>query len=413
MGATSLAERFREHNAPALATLIRVLGDFDLAEDALQEAWVSASTAWQSQMPESPTAWLITVARRKALDRIRREAAGSRKIAEAARAMPTFTEDEFDHDDETIFDDRLRLIFTCCHPALTLEARVALTLRTLGGLTTEEIARAFIADETTIAQRIVRAKRKIRDARIPYRVPDAHELPDRLPGVLAVLYLVFNEGYSSTASDALVRTDLCAEAMRLGRVMCAMMPDEPEALGLLALMLLHDSRRSTRQDAAGDLVLLEDQDRSLWDRKEIAEGIALVERALRMRRPGSYQVQAAIAAVHAEAARPGDTRWDEIAALYERLQDFSPTPVVMLNHAAAVAMADGPSAGLTLMDEILGLDEYHLYHAARADLLRRLERFGESKAAYERALELATNPAERRFLERRLSDVTNGPGSRA
>ena len=406
VNAEALGALFAEHNSPALATLIRILGDFDLAEDSLQEAWLSAASAWEGGVPASPTAWLVTAARRKALDRLRREAAGSRKLAEVARTMTSFAEDQFELDPETIRDDRLRLIFTCCHPALTLEARVALTLRSLGGLTTEEIARAFLADEQAIAQRIVRAKRKIRDANIPYRVPEAHELPERLPSVLAVLYLVFNEGYSSTSDASLVRRELCAEAIRLGRVIAELMPDEPEAIGLLALMLLQDSRSRARQDSKGDVVLLEDQDRTLWDGEEIREGVALVERALRARMPGPYQLQAAIAAVHAEAARPAETRWDEIAALYGHLAAHLPTPVVYLNEAAAVAMSRGPEAGLELMDRLEGLDDYHLFHAARADLHRRLGRTAEAHAAYARALTLATNPAERRFLQRRLVETS-------
>jgi RNA polymerase sigma-70 factor (ECF subfamily) len=285
-----------------------------------------------------------------------------------------------------------------------MEARVALTLRTLGGLSTDEIARAFIVDETAIAQRIVRAKRKIRDANIPYRVPEDHELPERLPGVLAVLYLVFNEGYAATSGDSLVRTELSAEAIRLARILAGLMPDEPEVLGLLALMLLQDSRRLTRQDANGDLVLLEDQDRSRWDRVEIDEGLRIVDRALRMRAIGPYQLQAAIAAVHAEAASAGATQWDEITALYGRLVELLPSPVAYLNRAVALAMAEGPAAGLALIARIEGLDGYHLYHSARADLLRRLGRSVEARDAYEQALELATNPAERRFLERRLSE---------
>jgi len=404
-GAEALGSLFAQHNAPALATLIRILGDFDRAEDSLQEAWISAAQAWESGVPDSPTGWLVTTARRKALDRLRRDASGARKLAEVARTMSTFAEDQFEFDPEAIRDDRLRLIFTCCHPALTLEARIALTLRTLGGLTTAELARAFLADESTIAQRIVRAKRKIRDANIPYRVPEAHELPDRLPGVLAVVYLVFNEGYSSTSHEAIVRRDLCSEAIRLGRVVAELMPDEPEAIGLLSLMLLQDSRSAARQDAAGEMVLLEVQDRALWNRAEIAEGIGLVERALRMRMPGAYQYQAAIAAVHAEAARPEDTRWDEIAALYGKLAEELPTPVVQLNEAVAVAMARGPQAGLDLMQPIVGLEDYYLFHAARADLLRRLGRIAEAHEAYRLALSLATNPAEQRFLRKRLEET--------
>lgn len=403
----AFAAAFREYNGAALASLIRSLGgDFDLAEDALQEAWLAAAGAWGDDLPANPGGWLVTTARRKALDRLRRSAAGARKLEEVARAMPLSESFEFEDSESILSDDRLRLIFTCCHPALSLEARVALTLKTLGGLTTDEIARAFLAEETAIAQRIVRAKRKIRDARIPYRVPEDHELPDRLPGVLAVLYLVFTEGYSSTRGDSLVREGLCDEAIRLGRVIAGLMPDEPEVLGLLALMLLHHSRRDARQSPGGELVLLEDQDRSRWDRAAIDEGIALLERALVSRRPGPYQLQAAIAAVHAEAATPHDTRWDEIAAIYDRLYDVSPSPVVALNRAAARAMADGPDAGLALLDAIDGLESFHLYHAARADLLRRLGRMGEAAVAYQSALEFVTNAAERRFLEQRLAECS-------
>ncbi len=399
-------ELFREYNATALASLIRSLGgDFDLAEDALQEAWLAASTAWGSGLPANPGGWLVTAARRKALDRLRRSATGARKLEEVARAMPLSEDLEFDDSRSVLTDDRLRLIFTCCHPALSMEARVALTLKTLGGLTTAEIARAFLAEEQAIAQRIVRAKRKIRDARIPYRVPEDHELPDRLPGVLAVLYLVFTEGYSSTRGESIVRRGLCDEAIRLGRVLVGLMPDEPEVLGLVALMLLHHSRRDARQSEAGDLVLLEDQDRSRWDADAIRDGVALLDSALVARRAGPYQLQAAIAAVHAEASSAGETRWEEIAALYDRLFAMSPTSVVALNRAAARAMADGPEAGLALLDGIEGLESFHLYHAARADLLRRLGRTGSAADAYRRALEFVTNVAEERFLRRRLREM--------
>ncbi|MGE3077295.1 MAG: RNA polymerase sigma factor [Dehalococcoidia bacterium] len=402
VAAEALERLFREHNATALASLIRILGDFTLAEDALQETWVSAAKAWSAGVPANPAAWLVTSARRKAIDYLRREATGNRKLAEVARTMPAFAEDEFELDPQTIRDDRLRLIFTSCHPALTMEARVALTLRTLGGLTTSEIARAFLSEESAIAQRIVRARRKIRDAAIPYRIPEDHELPERLPGVLAVLYLVFNEGYASTSGDDLIRQDLCAESIRLARIVASLMPDEPEAIGLLALMLLQDSRRHTRLDSAGDLVLLEDQDRSQWSRPQIEEGIALVERALRMGPPGPYALQAAIAAVHAESPSSAQTRWDEIAGLYARLETLIPSPVVQLNHAVAIAMSEGPHLGLARIDAIEGLDDYHLYHAARADLLRRLNRTPEAQTAYKRSLALAQNPAEQRFLTRRL-----------
>ncbi|MGB4864068.1 MAG: sigma-70 family RNA polymerase sigma factor [Tepidiformaceae bacterium] len=396
---------FREHNSPALASLIRILGDFTLAEEALQETWISAATAWVEDLPANPAAWLVTSARRKAIDHLRRDATGNRKLAEVARAMPAFTEDDFDLDPQTIRDDRLRLIFTACHPALTREAQVALTLKTLGGLTTSEIAHAFLSQESAIAQRIVRAKRKIRDANIPYRIPEAHELPERLPSVLAVLYLVFNEGYSSSSNYHLIRGDLCSEAIRLARIIVSLMPDEAEVLGLLALMLLQDSRRLTRLDEHDDLVLLEDQDRSLWVHDQIVEGIALVERTLRMGPAGPYALQAAIAAVHAEAASAAATRWDEIAELYARLEQSVQSPVIRLNHAVAIAMVEGPAPGLILIDAIDGLDDYHLYHSARADLLRRLGRAAEACVSYNRALALATNPAEQRFLNGRLSQL--------
>jgi len=399
---------FRRESGRAVATLIRVLGDFDLAEEAVQEAFVMAVERWPVHgVPNNPGAWITTTARNKAIDRLRRERTYKAKAETLQRLAdvdpePVPLESGFG-------DDRLRLIFTCCHPALPPEARVALTLRTLGGLTTREIARAFLVPESTVAQRLVRAKRKIRDARIPYRVPPPSVLPERLDGVLAVLYLVFNEGYAATESPSLVRTELCAEAIRLSRVLMQLMPEEPEALGLLALMLLHDSRRSTRVDADGRLVLLEDQDRSTWDRTEIEEALGLLDRAARLGPPGVYRLQAAIASHHALARHPEDTDWPRIASLYGRLAPLSGSPVVELNRAVAIAMADGPAAGLSLVDALATegvLDSYYLLHSTRADLLRRLGRATEAANAYRTALSLATNPVDRDFLSRRLREVT-------
>ena len=398
---------FREERGRAVATLIRILGDFDLAEDAVQEAFVQALRTWPERgLPDNPGAWITTTARNRAIDRLRRD----RSLREKTETMTQLAELERLGGDETdvsaIPDDRLRLIFTCCHPALAMDARVALTLKTLGGLTTAEIARAFLVAETTMAQRLVRAKRKIRSAAIPYRVPPPELLPERTPGVLAVLYLVFNEGYAAT-SGPLVRLELCDEAIRLARIVAALMPDEPEAPGLLALMLLQHSRRETRVSASGVLVLLEDQDRARWDHDMIDEGLATLDRVLELRRPGSYQIQAAIAALHARAPRPEDTDWPQIAALYERLAERSPSPVIELNRAVAVAMADGPERGLPLVEaQAAHLDDYHLFHSARAELLRRLGRNDEALLAYRRALELSTNESVRAFLEHRIAELT-------
>ncbi|MGH2637208.1 MAG: RNA polymerase sigma factor [Actinomycetota bacterium] len=407
-GARAVVDRlFREEYGRAVATLIRVLGDFDLAEDSVQEAFAEALRTWsQRGVPRNPGAWITTTARNRAIDRLRRQ----RTLREKTETLTRLAALEALGGDETdvsgIPDDRLRLIFTCCHPALPMDARVALTLKTLGGLTTGEIARAFLVAEPAMAQRIVRAKRKISAAAIPYRVPPPELLPERLPGVLAVLYLVFNEGYAAS-SGPLVRTELCDEAIRLARVLRGLMPDEPEAAGLLALMLLQHSRREARTDELGDLVLLEEQDRARWDHDMIDEGLALLDATLAARRPGPYQLQAAIASLHAGAPRPEDTDWPQIAAIYGRLVQATPTPVVELNRAVAVAMADGPARGLALVDELEGeLDGYHLFHAARADLLRRLERREEAAAAYRRALDLVANPNERTYLERRLAEVT-------
>ena len=386
-------------------------GHWDLAEECAQDAFALAVERWpRDGVPRNPGAWLTTTARRKAIDRLRRDRvlAEKRALLEADAALAALAAEPEPEEMTELEDDRLRLIFTCCHPALATEAQVALTLRTLGGLSTAEIARAFLVPEPTMAQRLVRVKRKIREAGIPYRVPPAHLLHERLHAALAVLYLIFNEGYSATAGDALVRRELCAEAVRLGRVLCDLMPDEPEALGLLALMLLHDARRDARAGPGGELVLLEDQDRAAWHREQIDEGAALVERALRMRRPGPYQLQAAIAALHCGAARADETDWPQIAALYGELLRYQPTAVVALNRAVAVAMAGAPEDGLRLLDAAglaAALDGYLHYHSARADLLRRAGRRDEAAPAYRRALALTTNAVERAYLERRLGEV--------
>ncbi len=403
----AVAEVFREEWGRIVATLIRTTGDWDLAEECAQEAFARAMEKWPKDgVPRRPGAWLTTTARNRAMDRLRRDAVGAAKLKEMA-PMP-HTDEPDDEDESGVHDDRLRLIFTCCHPALPLEARVALTLRTLAGLATAEIARAFLVTETTMAQRLVRAKRKIRNAAIPYRVPPAHLLPERTGAVLAVLYLLFNEGYAATEGADLLRKGLSYEAVRLARTLARLMPDEPEALGLLALMLLHDARRDARVDEAGDLVTLEDQDRARWDHAKIGEGTRLLDAALRHGRTGPYQLQAAITACHATAADATDTDWGEIAGLYGLLVRITPSPVVELNRAVAVGMAEGPAAGLELIATLEAsgkLAGYHLLPATRADLLRRLERPAEAAASYREALELASTDTECRYLARRLAET--------
>jgi len=399
---------YRSDGRRVLATLIRLLGDFDLAEEALHEAFAAAVEQWpRTGTPANPRAWLVSTGRFKAIDAMRRRARFDASQAELAERLEAETMRSIPGEAEDIEDDRLRLIFTCCHPVLSPDAQVALTLREVCGLTTEEIARAFLTAPPTLAQRIVRAKAKIRDAHVPYEVPAVRELPERLDTVLHVIYLVFNEGYSASSGESLTRADLSGEAIRLGRLLVELLP-EPEAAGLLALMLLHESRRPARTSADGELVLLADQDRSRWDRALITEGVALVERALGSRRIGPYTLQAAIAAVHAEAPTAADTDWSQIVGLYDVLARAEPTPVVELNRAAAIAMRDGPAAGLALIDAILergDLTDYALAHSARADLCRRLGKTGDARVSYERALVLTRQEPQRRFLERRLRQL--------
>jgi len=401
---------FGEEYGRAVAVLVRVFGDIDIAEEAVQDAFTEAVRRWpEAGLPPSPAGWIITTARNRAIDRLRREASRADRHAQAALLHATAepAEPAEPAGESAVRDDRLRLIFTCCHPALAPAARVALTLRLLGGLTTAEIARAFLVAEPTMAQRIVRAKGKIRDAGIPYRVPDEAELPGRLRAVLAVVYLIFNEGYAASSGERLVREGLCAEAVRLGRLLAELMPDEPEVMGLLALMLLLESRRTARTSPDGDLVLLADQDRDRWDRDLIAEGQAIVRCCLRRDRPGPYQIQAAINAVHSDAPAAAMTDWWQIVRLYDQLLVFTPTPVVALNRAVAVAEVEGASAALALVEE-LDLGGYHLFHAIRADLLRRLGRTGEAASAYEKAIAGTANAAERAFLERNRRSLTGG-----
>jgi RNA polymerase sigma-70 factor, ECF subfamily len=406
---SEIASLYREHYGRILATLIRGLGNFELAEDAMQDAFAAAVEQWPREgVPKNPPAWLASTARHKAIDKARRQSWFGARRDEIQRLIELEMSSDSNDDTDSFPDERLRLIFTCCHPAINRAAQVALSLRTLCGLTTEEIARAFITPAATMAQRIVRAQRKIRTAGIPYEVPPNEALPERLESVMAVIYLVFNEGYRASSGDAVVRNDLCAEAIRLARILVMLMPHESEARGLLALMLLHDSRRETRADANGDLILLEDQDRARWDHRQIVEGLTLVKETMSMGTPGPYAIQAAIAAEHARARRSEDTDWASIAGLYAMLMEMQPTAIIALNHAVAIAMAYGPAHGLGLIAELEAsgeLDDYYLMWSAKAELLRRMSDFDAAASSYRRALAAVSNSADRRFLERRLAEV--------